>query len=42
VRNNNITRDDYLIVDVNKFRIIRAADFALLGREVVTEPEEVG
>jgi hypothetical protein len=40
VRTNNLKVGDYVILDMARFRIVRAEDFALLGREPELEPAE--
>ena len=39
VRTNNLKVGDYVILDMARFKIIRAEDFALVGRDPVLEPD---
>ena len=39
VRANNLRPHDYLLLDSSKFKILRAEDFEVLGREPVSEAE---
>jgi hypothetical protein len=39
-RANNLRDGDYLVVDLTKLRIVRAEDFAMIGRAPVLETTE--
>ena len=39
-RANNLRDGDYLVVDLTKLRILRAEDFAMIGRAPVLEQTE--
>ena len=38
-RANNLRDGDYVVLDMSKLKILRAEDFALLGREPVLEAD---